>query len=249
MSFLDNPGSNWGTDLGNNDPMNGWSGLLGDDVVPDTNMTGTPAPSLTAMKASRPDVGGAPGAKTSAPDAGMGGGGFSPTPTAGFTQPDRSKEGMAMADGGALPDPDQEDHGGMPGDDAASVIDQLFGHLRNTFGITQPKSGEQGFADGGGVPDAAAQPRINPKRAMAYLQGAGAAAPQQAEAMRREVDPRGQMTPGQRNSRAIAHAAKKYGPQAGMAQLQHDRQKYNAYKGAALVALHRSKGAGNVRPQ
>lgn len=145
--------------------------------------------------------------------------------------------------------------------DPMSVVKGALAFGRKSMGLPQSFFGgqqqEQGFDEGGEVgeqPDqgmipaqgdqaaAGGQPQTpDPHKAVQYLTGAGALAPEQVAALDQQVDPQGQMEGSERKMKALSSAGS---PQAQFGYLQAMRQKFNAFGAGARAA---AKG-GNGRP-
>lgn len=109
--------------------------------------------------------------------------------------------------------------------------------------MEQQEPEQQSFEDGGGVlPEEQPQQEQpqqggqmpDPRKAMAYLTGAGAVAPEVANAMEAQVDPQGAMDPGQRKMMAITKAQS---PDQRFGLMQHYRSRFNAQSAFAKAAL------------
>lgn len=116
----------------------------------------------------------------------------------------------------------------------------------NKFAAT---TGQSFFADGGVVPDVPQEgvpdtstdqqpqggsPMPDPRKAMAYLTGDGAIAPDIVDALGRSVDPDGTMDAGERFTKTLMQAPS---PDAAWGIMQHGRTRFNAYSAAAKVAM------------
>lgn len=167
------------------------------------------------------------------------------------------KPRMNFAEGGAVED-DQAQFMGSNADQQPEPDAPLAGRQMSGKEATGGFDAEQMYTPPAG-PTSGASPlagqrqsgeqaaNVNPKRILAYLQGADAEHPEQVQATEQKVDPRGQMSEEDRKLAAVEAAQKQGGPEAAFRVVQHYRQKYDAYRGFASAALASGDIEGAVK--
>lgn len=153
--------------------------------------------------------------------------------------------GLSMTPRASAP-PTPDDSGAVP------VVDT--GDWQQEPGAQQGgSSSDQGVQRLNGIADAGKQTPLegikqfpgNVKRIVSYLMGEGADHPQALDQAGAQVDPRGQMSPDERNVRAVEMAEKSGGPEAAWKLVQANRVAYNAKQAFAYAALN---GTQQKRP-